>query len=292
MTWAAGVLVPLLRAELTAVNQQFTHMLALRLWQEEEMLARLTRIDNVDFANAMKIVALLVARGESIRLAPSVFRPGSDVASILRAEREMEREMEAVLDVDAGGDGEVQDCIARAAEPRAAYRDWLDARLATAGAPGEAIETDAALAAFLGLLIGLVEQAMLHAFLLHEAGDTTGADNAWRLSGAAMLYGTAIVRRGALEGQVPGPKGAPAVEMAEGAEAAFDADMALLRQCAEAGRRAAGAEGDTAMGRICLRIAEDCELIPGMERNGAFPGTFGRDPVFEDFAASRARALG
>ena len=147
------------------------------------------------------------------------------------------------------------------------------------------------MARFLAHLITLVEQPMLHAFLLWHQGNQTGADNAWRLSGAAMLYGTALVRRGALSGKVPVPGPIPMAVMAKSPSVAFDADMVLVRQCAALGRDAAGAEQDEAMSRLCHRIADDCDLIAAMEIDQEFPAVFGRSPVFESFAATRDKHL-
>ncbi|MEQ8291521.1 MAG: hypothetical protein RIA08_04880 [Roseovarius sp.] len=290
MTETERHLVALSRVELTAVHQQFLHMLVLRALGDEAHLPRVTAIDEVDFANAMDITALLVERGVPVRLPAHWVRPGRDVPSVLRAEREMEEAMAAVLGAARAEDDAARACIARAAAPRADYRGWLEARLAEAGAPGPDVETVPEVAGVLALLTALVEQALLHAFLARAQADRAGADNAWRLSGAAMLYATAIVRAGLADGQGVVPGEVPGVGMAATPEAAFEADMALTRRCAEAARRAAERQ-EREMGRLCGRIAEACDRIAGMGRNGAFPDGFGRAPMFDDFEATCARFL-
>ena len=54
---------------------------------------------------------------------------------------------------------------------------------------------------------------------------------------------------------------------------------------------AATAHADEAMARLCVRIADDCELIANMEMDEEFPAVFGRSPVFESFATTRERHL-
>lgn len=291
MTETERHLAALLRVELTAVHQQFLHMLVLRALGDEAHLPRVTAIDEVDFANAMDIAALLVGRGLPVRLPAHRVRPGRDVPSVLRAEREMEEAMATVLGAARAEDDAARACIARAAAPRSDYRAWLEARLAEAGAPGPDVETAPELERVLALLTALVEQALLHAFLARVEADRAGADNAWRLSGAAMLYATAIVRAGLADGQGVVPGEVPGVGMAETPEAAFEADMALTRRCAAAARRAAGVQAGPEMGRVCGRIAEACDRIAGMARNGAFPEGFGQAPMFDDFEATCARFL-
>jgi hypothetical protein len=104
-----------------------------------------------------------------------------------------------------------------------------------------------------------------------------------------MLYETAIVRRAALANAIPEPSRIDPVEMAASPSEAFERDISLARNCAHSGRIAAEQEEDEAMRRLCLRIAEDCDLIADMEINQDFPAVFGRSPVFESFAATREK---
>jgi hypothetical protein len=72
---------------------------------------------------------------------------------------------------------------------------------------------------------------------------------------------------------------------------AFEADMSLVRCCANLGRGAAETEASEPLRRVCSRVAEDCDLIAGMRMTDDFPAVFGRSPVFESFAATCERHL-
>jgi hypothetical protein len=63
------------------------------------------------------------------------------------------------------------------------------------------------------------------------------------------------------------------------------------KRCADLGRSAAEAGEDGVTRRLCLRIADDCDLIADMEMDQEFPAVFGRSPVFESFVATRDRHL-
>lgn len=284
-------LTRLLRTELTAVHQQFFHMLALRQWKNADVLSRITEVDTEDFRNAMQIIDLLVSRGLPVALASHQVLPGSDIASILRSELRMEEQLAAVLEVTRVTEPEAIARIDRASAPRRAYRDWLASQLNTTPPESTPRDTGRAISKHLAHLIALIEQAMLHAFFLWHQGRREGADNAWRLSGAAMLYGTALVKRGALKNAIPTPASIAPVQMATNPSEAFEADMRLVERCAASARIAADEEDDEAMGRLCLRIADSCDLIADMEMDQDFPAVFGRSPVFESFASTRERHL-
>jgi hypothetical protein len=281
----------LLRTELTAVHQQFFHILALREWKEETLLERITEIDSVDFKNAMQIIDLFTARGRAVSLAHQSFRPGSDLVGILHSELELERKFEGVLQSVILEGPEALAMFKRAAEPRPAYRAWLEREIATSRIERSEGKTSPAMAEFLAGLIRLVEQPMVHAFLLHHSGQTHDADNAWRISGGAMLYGAAIVRRHALADEVPIPTDIPASEIADRPTDAIDLDRALASDCAMLARVAAEESKEDGMERLCIRIAEDCELIANMRRDADFPAILGRSPKFESFGQTRQKHL-
>lgn len=284
-------LIRLLRTELTAVHQQFFHMLALRQWKNEDLLGRITAVDTEDFKNAMQIIDLLVSRELPVALDSHRIFPGSDIESILRAELCMEEYFADVLQATEVIDSAAQDRVDRASAPRRAYREWLTEQLGPYGPGQTATASESPLAAFLAHLIALIEQPMLHAFVLWQQGNRTAADNAWRLSGAAMLYGTSLVRRGVLINAIPTPATIPSVRMAANLSEAFETDILLVRRCAELGRHAAEAEENNATQRLCNRIVDDCNLIAAMDKDDEFPAAFGRSPVFESFAETRERHL-
>ncbi|MCU9838458.1 hypothetical protein OEZ49_11830 [Ruegeria sp. WL0004] len=68
-------------------------------------------------------------------------------------------------------------------------------------------------------------------------------------------------------------------------------DISLVTTCMDLGRRAAEAQADDATARLCVRIANDCQLISDMKMDQTFPAQFGRSQVFESFAATRERHL-
>lgn len=288
-----GDLTLLLRTELTAVHQQFFHMLALRQWKNDELLRRVTAIDTEDFKNSMQIIDLFVANGLPITLGSHRVLPGSDVATVVRSELQMEEYFADVLEKIEVADPDAQARVERASAPRQEYREWLTSRSDDRNDANANDETGKFLAEFLAHLIALVEQPMLHAFSLWHAGDRASADNAWRLSGAAMLYGTALIRRGAAKDRVPVPAHIPGVRMAANASEGLADDLVLVKQCADLGRAAAEVEArqDAAMGRLCIRIADDCELISDMKPDREFLAIFGRSPAFESFGTTRDRHL-
>ena len=57
----------ILRCEMTAVNQQFIHVLALRDWGFAETAERIMAVDYVDFPNAMRIIDHMVQTDASDR---------------------------------------------------------------------------------------------------------------------------------------------------------------------------------------------------------------------------------
>lgn len=284
-------LTQLLRAELTAVHQQFFHMLSLRQWKTEDILRRVTDIDTEDFQNAMQIIELLVSNKQKIELPEHQFSPGWDLPSVLRSEDEIEMQLNDILRSIKVSTPDAIARVNRAAAPRAEYGLWLKSQIEIYSPTGGAPTTRKEMSELVAAIIALVEQPMLHAFYFWRNNRSIEADNFWRISGAAMLYGTALVKRGALNGSILTPSRIPSVQMNEDLNDAFQSDLVLVRNCAKLGRASASAEGDKAVKRTCLRIADDCDLISGMSVDGKFPATFGYSKVFDSFAATLERHL-
>ncbi len=284
-------LMRLLRLQLTAVHQQFFHVLALKAMGEDAIAAHITEVDNEDFKNAMQIIDLLVEKGVPVELGAHRFVPGSDIAAILKAEHEVELRFGELLSELEVETPEAKACVARAAGPRRAYAAWLEETMPSHPSKGTVAETGPALGTLTAQLIALVEQAMVHAFMLRQRSDHDGADTAWQISGAAMLYPTAMVRRGALSSAVPVPAPVPAVELSPSGDDAFDRDIALVRQCAGTARAASEEEVDGAMARLCLRIADECDRISAMAPGDDLPAELGKSPAFASFARTCERIL-
>ena len=279
----------LLRAELTAVHQQFFHMLTLRQWKNEDTLQRVTDVDTEDFQNAMQIIKLLVSRKQNIELPPHQFFPGWDLPSVLRAEEGVEAQLNDTLHSISVHSPDAVARVGRASAPRADYTKWLKSQIAIHKSENGPSPTRKEMSEFVAAIIALVEQPMLHAFLFWHDNCRIEADNFWRISGAAMLYGTALVKRGALNGSIPKPACIPGVQMERDLDNAFQSDVVLVQNCARLGRAAANCESDKAVKRICLRIADDCDLISTMSVDGQFPASLGYSKVFDSFAATLER---
>lgn len=280
----------LLRCELTAVNQQFTHVLALRAWGEEEIAARIMDVDMVDFPNAMRILDTLIATGQPLDLAPDSFVPGSNVWGILLAEQAMERRLsEAIAGARVTGQ-RAQALVATAQKPREAYALWLTDRLSDGGPDGTAEpRTDADTADLVAHLIAMIEQTLVHAFIHRHAGDVEGADAAWAASGGAMMQLTEMVRLFAAQESVPAPGVFPAMHIALRSEEAVEADRRLAALCAEEAARVAGHSAEDAIADLCRRIAdyslEQSRWRPGPEH----PAARTNPPAFASFEATLKR---
>ena len=282
----------LLRIELTIVHQQFFHALALRQWHETVIADRLMEVDVEDFKNAIQIIDQLVTEGCSIHLESHRFTPGSDIVAILSAEHQLEVSFSEFLGGVSVSTPEARSRVKRATAPRRAYQTWLKNELAKTSGVGVIDDTDEAVAEMMAHLIALIEQAMVHAFVLWHQDDRPGADLAWKISGAAMLYATEIVRCGALENGVPVPASIPAVEPDMTGKAAFDRDIELLNRCIIAAKAASVEQSGKAMSPLCSKIAEDCERILTSVRGQDFPAELGKSQAFSSFAATRDRTLG
>jgi len=282
----------LLRIELTAVHQQFFHALALRQWHETTIVARLMAVDVEDFKNAMQIIDQLVAEGCPIYLESHRFTPGSDIVAILRAEHRLEVDFAEFLGGISVSTPEARLRVNRATAPRQAYQTWLENELAKTSGIGVIDDTGEAVAEMMAHLIALIEQAMVHAFVLWHQDDKLGADLAWQISGAAMLYATEIVRYGALENRVPVPASIPAVEPDMTGKVAFDRDIEQLSRCVVAAKAASVEQNGNAMSPLCCKIVEDCERILAIKQDQEFPAELGKSQAFASFAATRDRKLG
>ncbi len=86
-----------LRCEMTAVNQQFIHVLALRAWGDDETAARIMQVDEVDFPNAMRIMDYLVEKGTPVTILSEHFTPGTNYNCILLSEQTIEQRLTAAI---------------------------------------------------------------------------------------------------------------------------------------------------------------------------------------------------
>jgi len=196
------------RVLMTAVNQQFIHILILRAWNQVEPVQMIVAVDKADFPVAMRLAHRIVALGarpdlgvKGIPYSHHLPTPGHSLAAILAAELALEHRLGHALQSAQAAlatDHTSLRLVEGAGLPRAQYVDWLRNQLSTiphdrpdsrhaAGAAEDALNR------FFAQLIAMIEQSFVHAFVLWELGARDAADAAWATSGAAMLQATGIV---------------------------------------------------------------------------------------------------
>jgi bacterioferritin (cytochrome b1) len=280
----------LLRCEMTAVNQQFIHVLALREWGDQETAARIMQVDYVDFPNAMRIIEYMVATGAPIALAPDPFIPGASLRRILLAEQAMEQRLCAAIARAACEDERAQRLVASAKEPRQAYSAWLAGRLDEVG-PDDTMESPANTdtAGLVAHLITMIEQSLVHAFLHWHGGDAEGADAAWAASGAAMMHLAQFVRLFAAQRSVPKPGAFPALRIASRPEEALDLDRRLAGLCADVAATVASGREQNAFTDLCREIAGYGLKASRWRPGRAHPAASTNPPAFNSFEATLTR---
>lgn len=223
-------LTRVLRAQLTAVHQQFVHILALRHWGLVDTANRILEIDKIDFPIAMKIIDYMVASGRAVNLVSEPFTPGSCEARILAAELAVDQCLHSALQAVKLPSSPVSNLIAEALAPRRSYADWLSDRIAKSEnqAPNET-RLPHGLEEVFSFSIVLIEQSMVHAFVHWHHGDKANADAAWATSGAAMMHATQTVRWLAARGAVPLAKNLPRLRISGLPNKAVEFDRLLVR---------------------------------------------------------------
>jgi bacterioferritin (cytochrome b1) len=290
MQTAPAALLNVLRCELDATNQQFVHILALRLWGEKEAAKRITEVDDIDFPNAMRIIDYLVTTDTPIELAAGGFAPGTDYRSILISERAMESRLGEAIDDTERLDDRAQRLLEAASAPRAAYARWLDDRIAGAMHGGQkAASEDTATAGLSAHLITLIEQSMIHAFVHWHAGDPVAADAAWATSGAAMMHMTRLVQLFAMLPGTPVPGACPVPRIQNDAADTLDADRELARLCAQQALAAAGRCEHEAIARLCTDITDYYQSLSAWQPQTPHPAADTNPPAFHSFEATLSR---
>jgi bacterioferritin (cytochrome b1) len=276
-----------LRCEMTAVNQQFIHVLALREWGDDETADRIMQVDRVDFPNAMRIIDYLVETKTPIDLVSDRFTPGANYESILLSEQTIERRLSAAIDKADCTDDRARALVSTAEAPRAAYAKWLTDRLNGANrgeAGGTLVGTETA--GVVAHLIAMIEQTMVHAFLHWHGGDPDGADAAWASSGAAMMHMTGLVHLFAAHGTVPVPGEFPALQISDGPAEALDLDCRLAARCADEAAMASDRSEEIALADLCRKIADRCLELSRWNPGQAHPAAGNIPAAFSSFEAT------
>jgi bacterioferritin (cytochrome b1) len=183
----------LLRAEMTAVNQQFIHILALRRLGDLKRADRIYEVDRIDFPNVLRIIDHLVATGRPVALTPEMPDPGLPTVGLLQAERRIEERIAKILAAEPAADRSIGPFFETAQAPPDAYRIWLTTELKgedDRSDPGRAYPATDRL---FSCLILILERMMVGAFVSFHEGARASADIAWATSGVAMVQATALV---------------------------------------------------------------------------------------------------
>ncbi|MEM9148306.1 MAG: hypothetical protein AAGC57_19245 [Pseudomonadota bacterium] len=273
---------------LTAVSQQFFHMLRLGKLGQQEVSARLKQVDDIDFPNAMQIIDLLLSHGHAVAIQPHRIAPAKSLHAILRTELRFELRLKAFLETLDLQSLDAQARLAQAHAPRDAYRDWLSESVMRTPANPEPAAVGPQTLRLVTVLLQLMEQTLLHAFALWQDGQRTQASTTWQISGAAMLYLTTLSEfcgtddphaRGI---EIPGATACVAEER-------FASDIQRVRDCASAARQLAAEAGEPKLRALSQRIADDCDRVAKTAAGQPIAAKLGRSAVFQDFSRARAR---
>ena len=273
-----------LRCELTAVNQQFIHVLALRDWGYTETAGRIMEVDYVDFPNAMGIIDYLVQAGLPVLLTSECPAPGTTYKGILRAEQALEQRLFAAIEEAVCPGDQPGALVSAARAPRQGYATWLTDQLDGPGVD-ETPEDDLSPASFgvFAHLIATIEQAMVHAFVHWHEGDVENADGAWATSGAAMMQAKAFVHLFAAQRTLPLPREMPALRIASKSAAALECDRQLADACAGEAAEAADACNGIAIADLCRRIARYSLQLSGWKPGDMHPAANENPAAFRRF---------
>ena len=280
-------LLRLLAGQLAAVSQHFLHILKLRKAGEKHLAARINEVDQEDFKNAMLIIDLMIAHDMPIVVAEHRISPGADVRSMVHGEIIMERHLSAVMNDLKFESPQARARMDRAAAPRADYRSWLEDQAESVDEHNVDPVSSSTNAVLLPHLLLFLEQTLVSAFVRWHGGDRPGADVAWQMSGATMIYLTALAPfSGSAD---PGMHGVtiPGADCSTLA-GIFQADLDLAEQCATVAHAAAD-QRDDAFGRLCQRIALDYETLAVTPEGGPIEVEFGRSKTFMSFERARKR---
>lgn len=282
----------LLRAELTAVNQQSVHLLALRRWGGVELESRIRDVDRADFPSTLAIIDYLVAANLPIKIESEGFVPGVSERAILLAEQRAEASLTAAIELLAGVDGPAARLAAAVEAPRANYADWIAARLTQAPdrAPSD-LPFAAEFADLFADLTVLGEQALVHAFVHWHRGDRTDADAAWGTSGAAMLRAGVIIRLLADHGAVPVPSNLPPLVIRATPREAIEADRYLAGHCRETALATARRCSTAPAQSIAHAVADAAAIWADRPAGTPLPPEAGATHTFASFERTRRKFL-
>ena len=282
----------LLRCELTAVHQQFIHILSLRERGLRDTADRIAVVDNVDFPNAMKIINYLVENKAQIQIAGDYFQPGHNLHEIIAAEIKIERKLTKIIESNSYSNTRLSDLIATANKPRKSYSNWLEDQLGILVSENESNpEYAPETSGLLGCLLTVIEQAMIHAFIHNLDGKTGLADSAWHTSGAAMMQLTKFVSMFSAQHAAPVLRDMPSIRVKYETDEALQSDADIAGKCAAlAGEAAANGDADQVK-QYCLTLQDYYAELSNFKTGSPHPAIKLNPPAFSSFNATLQRFL-
>lgn len=272
---ASNVLNGVFRVQNAAVQQHFIHVLTLNAWNESATAEKIVSVDAVDLPNAMRIVNGLVAHGESVSfaadadaLADCMPKPGATVQDVLANELRLDQRLERVL-LDAqrkltGGRAWAA-LIDAPLAVRSDYQNWLKAEIECEDhrdkTDDRSTGTPACISELFAHLMILISQSLAHSFVHWHNNRADLANDAWFISGAAMMHAAALTNACArahialAPGEAIGQGPVPFPQFRNRTVEAIEADLERARYCRSVAAGAALELGPTKLGEICQGIA-------------------------------------
>lgn len=281
-TAEVDALTQLLTFQFEAVSQQFFHMLLLRAQGHEDVYKRIKEVDDLDFPNAMRVIDLLLQQGADIEIGRHLIAPAYSLVEILGAEYAREVRFEELFGILSAGSEPHSDLVREAEAPRKSYRVWLKNQLRKASPLKKVSPFDPCLTPLFNVLLRLMEQTLVRAFLAWHDERPQDANTAWQMSVAAMRYLTALVP---FCGRDDPDWDGYVVErqvFTIGA-AGFDADVDLINHCLETAQVASEASSDARACKLCADIAQDCERLRTTKSGHRIQARMGSSNTFNDF---------
>jgi hypothetical protein len=293
---AAAYLNALLRLGLTAVNQQFIHILALRHAGDAARADRIYEVDRIDFPNVMRLIDHLVVTDGLLPLAAELPQPGRGWPGIRAAEAAIEQRLQVLLEEAEPLSGIPRRLHDTAAGPRAAYRTWLEDEQgvlpSVALEPPRSVAWQPAIDRLFAGLIATLEQTMVHAFVYRHRGHPSLADIAWAISGMAMVAAGDLITTLADPGALPRALATDLLQVSTDAAAAARSDRRLVTAYAAIASAAIEEALPSSLASLCRRIATDSRDIACWQAGDPHPALERCAPSFKSFDVTWRKFVG
>lgn len=245
---------------LSAVSQQFFHMLILRSRDEGNIYNQLRRVDDVDFPTAMQIIGALVEYGVPLTIEKHFVKPAYSTAAILRAELDREEEAQSKFSQMQFTSFVGARFLKQALSVRGSYLNWLLLNLKEHETAVHDLSSCSEVLDLASHLLQLMEQTIVHAISHRHNGNKAASDTAWQISGAAMLYLTELAPY--VANDLPSWQGieVPRFSQVQAGEE-FNSDIDLVQECLASARSTSLLCKGSDFSALCDSIYRDCELL-------------------------------